>query len=131
MGFGWSSRSPSRGGKRRRRRGASSSERAIRPSVDGEGTQGAGGSRMRDLKRSGVLALVVTISALAVVATPGDATGFAIRTLDGSGNNVRHLDWGRAGTVYLRVGPANYANGISSMATGPSLRYVSNRVFND
>ena len=86
---------------------------------------------MRDLKRSGVLALVVTISALAVVAIPGDATGFAIRTLDGSGNNLRHVEWGRAGTLYLRVAPTNYANGISSMATGPSMRYVSNRIFND
>ena len=86
---------------------------------------------MRDLTRSGVLALVVTISALAVIATPGDANGFAIRTLDGSGNNLRHVEWGRAGTLYLRVAPTNYANGISSMATGPSMRYVSNRVFND
>jgi peroxidase len=86
---------------------------------------------MRDLKRSGVLALVVTITALAVMATPGDATGFASRTLDGSGNNLRHPEWGRAGTLYLRVAPTNYANGISSMATGPSMRYVSNRVFND
>src|SRR6267378_177000 len=87
--------------------------------------------RMRDLKRSGVLALVVTISALAVIATPGNATGFASRTLDGSGNNPRHPDWGRAGTLYLRVAPTRYADGISSMATGPSMRYVSNRVFND
>ena len=86
---------------------------------------------MRDLKRSGVLALVVTISALAVITTPGDATGFANRTLDGSGNNLRHLEWGRAGTLYLRVAPTNYANGISSMTSGPSMRYVSNRVFND
>jgi peroxidase len=86
---------------------------------------------MRDLKRSGVLALVVTITALAVMATPGDAMGFANRTLDGNGNNLRHFEWGRAGTLYLRVAPTNYANGISSMATGPSMRYVSNRVFND
>jgi peroxidase len=86
---------------------------------------------MRDLKRSGVLAIVVTISALAVITTPGDATTFANRTLDGSGNNLRHLEWGRAGTLYLRIAPTNYANGISSMATGPSMRYVSNRVFND
>src|SRR5882762_11542793 len=87
--------------------------------------------RMRDLKRSGVLALVLTISALAVIATPGNATGFASRTLDGSGNNPRHPDWGRAGTLYLRVAPTRYRDGISSMATGPSVRYVSNRIFND
>src|SRR6267143_2791911 len=87
--------------------------------------------RMRDLKRSGVLALVVTISALAVIATPGNATGFAFRTLDGNGNNLRHPEWGRAGTLYLRIAPTNYSDGISKMATGPSMRYVSNRVFND
>src|SRR5437879_9605240 len=86
---------------------------------------------MRDLTRSGVLALVATIVALAVTTTPGDATTFAARTLDGTGNNLRHPAWGRAGTLYLRVAPTNYADGISSMATGPSMRYVSNRVFND
>ncbi len=86
---------------------------------------------MRDLSRSGVIALIVLIIVLAVSATPGDATGFAIRTLDGSGNNRSHLEWGRAGTLYLRVAPANYANGISSMVAGPSMRYVSNRVFSD
>src|SRR5256886_13730757 len=86
---------------------------------------------MRELSRSGVIALIVLIIVLAVTATPGDATTFAIRTLDGSGNNLRHPAWGRAGTVYLRVAPPNYADGISSMATGPSMRYVSNRVFND
>jgi hypothetical protein len=86
---------------------------------------------MHDLKRSGVLALVVTITALAVTATPGDATGFANRTLDGTGNNLRHPEWGSANSLYVRIAPTYYANGISSMATGPSMRYVSNRVFND
>jgi hypothetical protein len=86
---------------------------------------------MRGLKRSGVLALVVTITALAVMARPGDATGFAFRTLDGNGNNLRHPEWGRAGTLYLRMAPTNYSDGISKMAAGPSMRYVSNRVFND
>jgi hypothetical protein len=86
---------------------------------------------MRDPARFGVLALIVTIIALAVSTTPGDSLTFANRTLDGNGNNLRHLEWGRAGTLYLRVAPTNYANGISSMATGPSMRYVSNRVFND
>jgi peroxidase len=86
---------------------------------------------MRNLRRSGVLGFVVTIIVLAVTATPGDATTFAIRTLDGSGNNLRHPGWGRANTLYLRVAPTNYADGVSSMPSGPSVRYVSNRVFND
>jgi len=86
---------------------------------------------MRDPSRSVVVALILTIIALAVTTTPGDANAFAIRTLDGSGNNLRHPAWGQAGTVYLRVAPTNYADGISSMPTGPSVRYVSNRIFND
>ncbi|TMD50818.1 MAG: peroxidase, partial [Chloroflexi bacterium] len=86
---------------------------------------------MRDLSHSVVVALILTIIALAVTTTPGDATTFAARTLDGGNNNLAHPAWGRAGTLYLRVAPANYADGISSMATGPSMRYVSNRVFND
>src|SRR2546427_7186270 len=86
---------------------------------------------MRDVRASGVFALALTIVVLAVTTTPGDAASFAFRTLDGSGNNLRHSEWGRANTLYLRVAPTNYADGISAMAGGPSIRYVSNRVFND
>src|SRR5438132_9400723 len=87
---------------------------------------------MRDLRRSGALALAFTIVVLGVAATPADLKTFAIiRTLDGSGNNLGHPEWGRANTLYVRVAPSNYGDGISSMATGPSVRYVSNRVFND
>src|SRR3989475_3469854 len=86
---------------------------------------------MRDLRVSGVFALALTIVVLAVTTTPGDAASFAFRTLDGSGNNLRHSEWGRANTLYLRVAPTNYADGISAMVGGPSIRYVSNRVFND
>ncbi|HKC90249.1 MAG TPA: peroxidase family protein [Candidatus Limnocylindria bacterium] len=86
---------------------------------------------MRDRKRSGVLAIVVTMTALAVMASPGEAATFANRTLDGTGNNLGHPGWGRAGSLYLRVAPTNYLDGISRAATGPSIRFVSNRVFND
>ena len=55
----------------------------------------------------------------------------AVRTLDGSGNNVAHATWGQAGTPYPRVGPANYADGASAMPAGPPPRRISNRVFND
>ena len=55
----------------------------------------------------------------------------SVRTLDGSGNNVAHAGWGQAGTIYPRVGPANYADGVSAMQPGPSPRRISNRVFND
>ncbi|HEV8470622.1 MAG TPA: peroxidase family protein [Candidatus Limnocylindria bacterium] len=85
---------------------------------------------MRDQRLTGVLALAVTI-VLAITTAPGEAVGFAVRTLDGSGNNLHHPEWGRANTLYLRVAPTNYADGISGMVPGPSIRYVSNRVFND
>jgi hypothetical protein len=59
------------------------------------------------------------------------ADSFTARTLDGSGNNAAHPSWGEAGTQYLRVAAPNYANGISQMVSGPSPRYISNRIFND
>jgi hypothetical protein len=54
-----------------------------------------------------------------------------IRTLDGRDNNLRHPARGEAGTQYTRVAAANYADGIGAMVSGPSPRYVSNRIFND
>ena len=74
-----------------------------------------------------LLAGVATV----VVASSGNADPFSGRTLDGSGNNPNHPDWGQAGTQYLRVAPPNYANGIGQMVSGPSPRYISNRIFND
>jgi NAD(P)H-flavin reductase len=86
-------------------------------------------------------ALGVAVSAAAVVATaavltiPGAASAQQpapeIRTLDGSNNNLANPDWGRANTPYLRVAPANYADGIQAPVGGPAARRVSNRVFND
>lgn len=53
------------------------------------------------------------------------------RTLDGSGNNLRHPDRGKVDTQYLRVAAPNYVDGIQQPRPGPATRYVSNRVFND
>jgi hypothetical protein len=78
-----------------------------------------------------VLALLVTIIVLSVTTSPAAADLFLFRTLDGHDNNLRHSDWGRANTLYLRVATPNYADRIGVMAGGPSVRYVSNRVFND
>ena len=75
---------------------------------------------------------MIAVFLLAAVAAGSGSTGpIVVRALDGSGNNLRHPDWGKAGTQYLRVAPANYADGIGKMVSGPSPRYVSNRVFND
>ncbi|TWP51237.1 peroxidase [Lentzea tibetensis] len=84
--------------------------------------------------------VVVTAAALALLG-PG-APVFAepaplacadtlVRTLDGSCNNLLHPEWGKTNTPYLRVAPANYADGIARPASGPSSRFVSNRLFND
>jgi hypothetical protein len=64
-------------------------------------------------------------------ARAASVTGFEVESLDGSGNNQAHPTWGKAGTNYIRVAPANYADGHSAMVAGPNVRYVSNRVFND
>jgi hypothetical protein len=76
-----------------------------------------------------------TIVLAVLTATAGagslDADSFSGRTLDGSGNNLAHPAWGQAGTQYSRVAAPNYADGISQMVSGPSPRYVSNRIFND
>jgi hypothetical protein len=86
---------------------------------------------VRVLRLGTALALLVTIIVLSVTASPAAASSFLIRTLDGHDNNLRHSDWGRANTLYLRVAAPNYADRISVMNGGPSVRYVSNRVFND
>jgi Animal haem peroxidase len=75
---------------------------------------------------------MIAVFLVAIVAAGSGSSGpTVVRTLDGSGNNLRHPDWGKAGTQYLRVASANYADGMGSMVSGPSPRYVSNRVFND
>ncbi|WP_176611386.1 peroxidase family protein [Actinomadura sp. WMMB 499] len=70
------------------------------------------------------------VTVAGVPAALGAAAG-GRQALDGSGNNVRHGDWGRAGTNYARVARARYADGRSEPVTGPNARTVSNRVFND
>lgn len=75
---------------------------------------------------------IIGVILLATLAAGSGASGpAAVRTLDGSGNNPRHADWGEAGTQYVRVAPASYADRIGKMISGPSPRYISNRVFND
>lgn len=54
-----------------------------------------------------------------------------VASLNGSGNNLRHPEWGQVGRPYSRVAARNYADGIGTMVEGPPARYVSNRIFND
>src|SRR5207245_8915028 len=48
--------------------------------------------------------ILCTLILVAHPIEPGAAMSVAVRTLDGSGNNARHPDWGSASTQYLRVG---------------------------
>jgi hypothetical protein len=80
----------------------------------------------------GIVVLALAVLALFAVPSSSAARGnVEWRSLDGSGNNLAHPDWGEAGMPYARIAPANYADGIGSMVSGPSSRYVSNRIFND
>ncbi len=53
---------------------------------------------------------------------------FGFRSIDGSGNNLTNLTWGTAGTDFLRIAQADYADGVSTPAgtTRPSAREISN-----
>ena len=54
----------------------------------------------------------------------------SVRSIDGSGNNALHPDWGTAGSAFLRLAPAAYADGLSAPAGAarPGARAVSNAV---
>jgi len=84
------------------------------------------------------VALVAGVGGIAFARTgsSGIAIGpFAtleVQSLDGSGNNKAHpTTWGVAGKPYSRVAPAHYGDGKGSQVSGPNVRSVSDRVFND
>src|SRR6266850_7574678 len=96
---------------------------------------------MRALRSYVSLALAITtVMLLVLTSTPASAASpheeshglsLFVRTLSGSDNNPEHPRWGQAGALYLRVGRANYTDGVGAMVAGPSPRAVSDRVFND
>jgi Animal haem peroxidase len=74
---------------------------------------------------------VALLTPMAAATRPPRPRALPIRTLNGSGNNLRRPAWGESGTQYVRLAAPNYADGISKMVAGPPARYVSNRIFND
>ncbi len=78
-----------------------------------------------------IAATALVFPAVASAQTEDTRAVSSVRSLDGSGNNLAHPTWGQAGAQYLRVAPANYADGIKTPVSGPPTRSVSNRVFND
>jgi hypothetical protein len=63
-------------------------------------------------------------------AVPAVVTAPAIRSIDGSGNNLAHASWGQTGTDYIRIAAAAYGDGVSSPAGAdrPSARVISNGI---
>ena len=51
--------------------------------------------------------------------------------LDGTGNNKENPSQAAANTLYRRIAPANYSDGLSGIVAGPNARYISNRIFED
>jgi len=50
------------------------------------------------------------------------------RSIDGSGNNLENTSINQANTDFVRVGPANFADGIDAVQPGPNPREISNIV---
>src|SRR6516165_4123169 len=54
-------------------------------------------------------------------------------SIDGTGNNLAHPDWGSVGQDLLRMAPAQYGDGISALAgqDRPSARLISDVIVSD
>ena len=83
---------------------------------------------MPDMQHVLRLFILLNLSFLMVTST---GWTFEWRSLNGGRNNLQHPTWGMANTVYARVAPAYYGDGVGAMVEGPHVRYVSNRIFND
>jgi Ca2+-binding RTX toxin-like protein len=53
------------------------------------------------------------------------------RSIDGSDNDLDAPSENAAGTAFSRTGPANYADGISTLVEGPNPRTISNQVIGE
>ena len=83
------------------------------------------------------LAALAVLAAIALVLSSFPQGGSSAaevsrqRSLSGSANNDEHREWGKANTSYPRLTQPLYADGAGQMVSGPSARYISNRIFND
>ncbi len=69
------------------------------------------------------------VSTLLLSATSLEAA-FEFRTIDGSGNNLIHTDYGQVGQPLMRHHSANYMDGIGGVdASRPNPRVISNTLF--
>jgi hypothetical protein len=100
-------------------------------------------SHRRQWTRPALAALAaLAVVAAVLIASPANADDggvsdapilgiWEVQSLNGVNNNLNSPTVGSAGTRYLRIGSAHYADGRSQMVSGPDPRYVSNRIFND
>jgi peroxidase len=76
--------------------------------------------------------ILQTITSLAIIIVSTIATfAQSNRTLDGSGNNLTHQEWGAVGVNQLIPGTIGFADGISAPGgqDRPNPRYISNMLF--
>ncbi|MCR9243507.1 MAG: peroxiredoxin [bacterium] len=76
------------------------------------------------------IALLAATSFALVSLGAQSPVGFEPRSIDGSGNNLLHPEWGQALTELLRRAPHDYADGVGAPAGAhrPSARAVSNAI---
>ena len=82
------------------------------------------------------LALPVGLLSLSAALTPQAANAAslgngltAVRSLDGTHNNLTHPTHGQFGETFARQGSAHYGDGISTLVSGPNPRTISTQIF--
>ena len=99
--------------------------------------------RLGGRKRPIIVTLVV-LAVLGAIGLTGTATAddggasdapilgvWEVQSLNGVNNNPNSPHAGAAGDRYLRIGSTHYADRRSAQMSGPNVRNVSNRIFND
>ncbi len=91
-----------------------------------------GGRRFWCMRRNVARSVLVATLVLFAGACGSDGNDAAVsverRSIDGSGNNVEHPKWGRAGAPLMRIAPVAYMDGVAepSGADRPNPRAISN-----
>jgi peroxidase len=91
-----------------------------------------GGSRRpRTTALGSMIERLETRSMMAVAPLPPVSPALPIQSLDGTGNNPAHVDWGSTNEQFLRRAAAAYGDGLSSLsgADRPNERLISNQIF--
>jgi hypothetical protein len=84
----------------------------------------------RQLMAGDTLASALSSTASRPPSQPTSTPVVAVRTFDGTGNNLLHTEWGSTGEELLRKAAAEYGDGVSTLAGAdrPSARAISNAI---